>query len=133
MRSTRSSPALQRRQSRTAGTAPPPDVALRTLAAAVQAQVRAMDDAHRSTLFLRLRDDKKRDLTAEGTVFMPAAREALIDSATSNDVRTAARLFLTEWVTQPIVGTDPNLPAFASARDHALACRRARARDREPR
>jgi len=92
----------------------PPDVALRTLAAAVDTQVRAMDDAHRAALFLRLRDDKKRDLDAAGTAFAPAARD---------EVRTAARLFLTEWVTQPIVVIDPNLPAFAerNAIMHSLA------------
>jgi hypothetical protein len=27
-------------------------------------------------------------------------------------VRAAARAFLTEWVTQPIVVMDPNLPAY---------------------
>ena len=90
-----------------------PDVALHTLAGTVARQLGAMDDAHRAALFLRLRDDKKRDLTAAATVFVPAAREALMDAGTSADVRTAARLFLTEWVTQPIVIVDPHLPAFA--------------------
>jgi len=101
----------------------PPDVALRTLAAAIDAQVRPMDDAHRAALFLRLRDDKKRDLDAAGTAFAPAARAALMDPKTSDEVTTAARLFLTEWVTQPIVVIDPNLPAFAerNAIMHSLA------------
>ena len=100
-----------------------PDVALRTLASAVSEQVRAMDDAQRVALFLRLRDDKKLDLTAAGTAFVPAAREALVSPSTSDDVRLAARRFLTEWVTQPIVIIDPHLPAFEerTAIMHSLA------------
>jgi len=52
-----------------------------------------------------------------------AARAALMDPKTSDEVRTAARLFLTEWVTQPIVVIDPGLPAFAerTAIMHSLA------------
>jgi hypothetical protein len=100
-----------------------PDAALRMLASTVAERLRAMDDAPRAAMFMRLRDDKKRDLKAAGTVFVPAAREVLLDAHASDDVRTAARLFLTEWVTQPIVAIDPNLPAFdaRTAIMHSLA------------
>jgi hypothetical protein len=90
----------------------PPDAALRTLASTVTDRMRAMDDAHRATIFTRLRDDKLRDLTAAGTIFVPAARDALIAANTGDNVRAAARALLTEWVTQPIVVMDPNLPAY---------------------
>ncbi len=100
-----------------------PDLALRTLASMVVDRMRAMEDSQRAALFTRLRDDKIRDLAAAGTVFVPAAREALMNAGTSDEVRTAARHFLTEWVTQPIVVMDPHLPAFEEriAIMHSLA------------
>jgi len=100
-----------------------PDLALRTLASMVVDRMRAMEDSQRAALFTRLRDDKIRDLAAAGTVFVPAAREALMNAGTSDQVRTAARHFLTEWVTQPIVVMDPHLPAFEEriAIMHSLA------------
>ena len=89
-----------------------PDAALRALASTVTDRMRAMDDTQRAALFTRLRDDKLRDLTAAGMIFVPAARDALMAANTSDQVRAAARAFLTEWVTQPIVVMDPSLPAF---------------------
>lgn len=77
------------------------DAALAALADTVTRQVGAMDDANRIELFARLKRDKENDLTRAGIVFMPAAKNALLDPQSSASVQRAARQFLTEWFTQP--------------------------------
>jgi hypothetical protein len=95
---------------------PPPesaDVALAALASAVATQARALDDRERAALFAQLERDKRSDLKAAGIVFLPAAKEALIDPQSDAGLRRAARAFLIEWVTSPVETPDKRDPAYA--------------------
>jgi len=78
------------------------DQALAMLAAATAAQVAAMPQAERAALFERLEQDKWAGRPDAGLVFLPAARQAVLDAASPATVRKAAGDFLSAWVTQPV-------------------------------
>ena len=82
------------------------DAALAALVESVDAQVAAMDDASRVTLFASLRRDKTNDLKGAGVVFMTAAKAAIVDARASTQVRRAAKDFLAEWLLQPVEAFD---------------------------
>jgi hypothetical protein len=88
------------------------DAALATLAAVVAEQTASMSDAERTALFNRLERDKLNDLRAVGIVFVPAARDALMNPQTQLEVRRAARRFLTAWVTLPNEEVDKYTPGY---------------------
>jgi len=83
---------------------PPPrapadaDAAFDAIAAGVTARVRALDDAPRADLFARLGGDAKTERRAVGTVFLPAARAAMLDADPA--VALAAHDFLVAWLVQ---------------------------------
>lgn len=81
--------------------APSADAALAQLADSVTAQVRTLSESDRSALLAQLKADKLADLRAAGIVFVPAAKEALLDPDGDAALRRAAREFLTEWMVQP--------------------------------
>lgn len=89
------------------------DAALAALGETVRAQVAAMAPIDRVALFSRLQMDKTNDLKQAGLVFLPAAREALLDPHGDETVRAAAGGFLSGWVTQPVDDPYPGEPAFA--------------------
>lgn len=90
-----------------------PDAALAALAESVRVQVAALSPDERVALFSRLATDKADDLKQAGLVFLPAAREALIDPQSAAAVRQSARGFLSDWVTQPVLEPHPSHAAFA--------------------
>lgn len=90
----------------------PPDLALKMLAATAAAQVRTWPEEERTALFRQLESDKKRALYGAGTAFLQAAREALVDPRTPDSTRLAARAFLSEWVTQPVLEPHTGQIAF---------------------
>ena len=95
--------------------APPPataDAALAALVASATQQVRAMGGPERAALFERLWRDKKDQLPYAGLVFLRSAKEALLDPRGRADVQSAARGFLGEWVTSPVLKPVPEEPAF---------------------
>lgn len=83
---------------------PPPrapadaDAAFDAIAAGVTARVRALGDAPRADLFARLGGDAKTERRAVGTVFLPAARAAMLDADPA--VALAAHDFLVAWLVQ---------------------------------
>lgn len=84
---------------------PPPqdgDRALAALAAATTAQVAVMPEAERAALFAQLEHDKWAGRPDAGLVFLPAARQAVLDAQSPGPVRKAAGDFLSAWVTQPV-------------------------------
>jgi hypothetical protein len=89
------------------------DTALAALTNAVATQARALDDRDRTALFAHLARDKRNDLKAAGIAFLPAAKEALMDSQSSAASRQAARDFLIEWVTSPVETSDKRDPGYA--------------------
>lgn len=78
------------------------DEALAALAASATAQVAAMPEADRAALFAQLGEDKWAGRPDAGLVFLPAARQAVLDARSPGAVRTAAGDFLSAWVTQPV-------------------------------
>ncbi len=78
------------------------DEALAALVAAATPQVRAMNPEARTSLFVRLREDKVSGWMGAGLLFLMAAREAVLDENNPPEVRRAAADFLSEWVTQPV-------------------------------
>ncbi len=82
------------------------DAALAALVDSVTGEVGAMDDAKRTELFANLRRDKRDDLKAAGIVFMKAAKAAVVDPGSGAQVRSAAKDFLSEWLTQPVEAFD---------------------------
>lgn len=97
----------------------PADLALKMLSATTAAQVRSWPEEERTALFRQLESDKKRSFYGAGTAFLQAAREALVDPRTPDSTRLAARAFLSEWVTQPVLEPYPDQIAFAE-RVHLL-------------
>ena len=77
------------------------DAALAALADTVAVQARALAAPERVELLNRLRQDKLADLRAVGIIFLPAAKEALLDPQADPAVRRAAKAFLVEWVVAP--------------------------------
>lgn len=88
------------------------DVAVESIARSVTAQVRALPEDERIALLETLRQDKQRDLTAAGLVFVPYARDVLTSADAGPAERRAARDFLWEWVTSPTLAIDPQAPGF---------------------
>jgi hypothetical protein len=78
------------------------DAALALLASTVATQVGVMREADRAALFERLDQDKWAGRPDAGLVFLPAAREAVLDPRSPEPVRRAAGSFLSAWVTQPV-------------------------------
>jgi hypothetical protein len=94
---------------------PPPasaDAALAALSRSVTAQSRALSPAEQTGLYTQLARDKRNDLRGAGLVFLPAAKEALLDQNGAPALRAAARRFLSDWVTQPIEEPHPREPGF---------------------
>jgi hypothetical protein len=90
-----------------------PDLALAALTRTVAEQVRAWPADERAALFQKLEAEKKRSLYGAGLAFTPAAAEQVSDPRTEDAPRRAARAFLSEWVTQPVLEPYPSQPAFA--------------------
>lgn len=88
------------------------DEALAALVAAATAQVAAMPDAERAALFSRLEQDKGSGRPDAGLVFLPAARQAVLDARAPEAVRRSAGDFLSAWVTQPVVEPWPGDAGF---------------------
>ncbi|MGE0356395.1 MAG: hypothetical protein AB7P08_05705 [Burkholderiales bacterium] len=94
---------------------PPPkdgDEALAKLAAIAAAQAAAMPEAERAALFARLEQDKWSGRPDAGLVFLPAARQAVLDPRAPEAVRRAAGDFLSAWVTQPVQEPWPREEGF---------------------
>ena len=88
------------------------DHALAALAATVTTQVRSMAITDRVALFRRLERDKGAGLRGAGLVFVGAAKEAVLDSQASAELRQAAGRFLSAWVTQPVAEPWPRDAGF---------------------
>ena len=88
------------------------DQALAMLAASTTAQVAAMPEAGRAALFAQLEQDKWAGRPDAGLVFLPAARQAVLDAQSPEPVRRAAGDFLSAWVTQPVEEPWPQYPGF---------------------
>ena len=82
------------------------------LAASAAAQVAAMPEAERAALFAQLEQDKWAGRPDAGLVFLPAARQAVLDARSPDAVRKAAGDFLSAWVTQPVEEPWPRYPGF---------------------
>ena len=94
---------------------PPPasaDAALAALSASTTAQVRSSRQAAQTELFAQLAQDKANDLRGAGMIFLPAAKAALLDDSGDPATRSAARRFLSNWVTQPIEEPHQDDPSF---------------------
>jgi len=89
-------------------TMPPPparapadaDAALEAIATGVAERVRAFDDAATAALFARLGGDAQTERRSVGIVFLPAAREAMLDAVADPAVAAAAHDFLVAWLLQ---------------------------------
>ena len=92
------------------------DAALAALVAALTPQVGALPEPERIALMRNLRRDKELDLTAAGIVFLPAAKEALVDPQSSPELARAARLFLTAWLTAPFATPHARQPGYDERR-----------------
>jgi hypothetical protein len=88
------------------------DQALAMLAASAAGQVAAMPEAERAALFTQLEQDKWAGRPDAGLVFLPAARQAVLDARLPEPVRRAAGDFLSAWVTQPVEEPWPQYPGF---------------------
>ncbi len=88
------------------------DEALAALAASAAAQVAAMPQADREALFAQLEQDKWAGRPDAGLVFLPAARQAVLDARSPEPVRRAAGDFLSAWVTQPVAEPWPRYAGF---------------------
>jgi len=71
-----------------------------------------MSATERATLFSRLAADKVGELPHAGIIFLPAAKEALLDAHADDVTRVAARAFLSDWVTQPVAEPYPHDAGF---------------------
>ncbi len=94
---------------------PPPanaDDALRALMATIAAQMRSLPVADQSAVLEQLTRDKVAGWRAAGTIFVPVARDVLVDPASDPALARRARRFLSEWVTQPIVEPYKDQPGF---------------------
>jgi hypothetical protein len=89
------------------------DAALAALVTSTSAQVGRLSPADRTALFERLKADKKKGLLNAGLVFVPSAKETMLDARADAGARRAARDFLSEWVVQPVLEPYPRQPAFA--------------------
>jgi hypothetical protein len=92
------------------------DAALAALAEGITARVRALGVAERTTLFERLARDKQNEMLHAGAVFLPAAKEAVLDPQSPPPLRRAARNFLWAWVLTPGDGMGANLAPGESLR-----------------
>jgi hypothetical protein len=88
------------------------DEALAALAASAAAQVAAMAHDDRVALFTQLEQDKWAGRPDAGLVFLPAARQAVLDARSPEPVRRAAGDFLSAWVTQPVAEPWPRQAGF---------------------
>lgn len=77
------------------------DAAVVALADTVTAQTRLLPEGDRVALFRRLREEKENWWLGAGFLFLPAARERMIDPQSSPTERLTAKNFLTAWFTQP--------------------------------
>ena len=89
------------------------DAALAALADGVHREVRAMSLEEQIVLFVRLSKDKTQGLPHAGLVFLPVAKEILLDPESDEKLRSAAYSFLSNWLTQPILEPQSNEQAFA--------------------
>jgi hypothetical protein len=83
------------------------DAALAALADTVTAQTRALSVDERTAMFARLKVDKLHDLRAAGIVFLPAAKEAVLDPRSDPALWRVAATFLVEWLNQPMDAPRP--------------------------
>jgi hypothetical protein len=78
------------------------DAALRALVEQTTAQMLAFDAADRSAVFTHLADDKRAERYGVGLLFLPSAKQALVDATGDAQTKRAANDFLDAWVTQPV-------------------------------
>ncbi len=78
-----------------------PDAAVAALAETVTAQARVLGEEDRIALFRRLREEKESWWLGAEFLFLPAARERMIDPQSGPTEQLAAKNFLTAWFTQP--------------------------------
>jgi len=76
--------------------------ALAALAESAQAQVRAMSATERAELFSQLAADKVGELPYAGLIFLPAAKETLLDTQADAVARANARRFLSAWAVKAL-------------------------------
>lgn len=74
-----------------------PDAALAALTKAIADVTRGLGQEDRAELFVNLTRDRKAELTQAGLAFLPAAKEALMDPRSGEELRRAARRFLVSW------------------------------------
>jgi hypothetical protein len=77
------------------------DAALDAIADGIAARARALAAAARANLFAHLRGDAQGERRDVGVVFLPAAREAMLDADVDPAVAVAAHDFLVTWLLQP--------------------------------
>jgi hypothetical protein len=103
-------PPEQGEYARTLGYAmpsPPPrppvdaDAALQAIADGIATRLRVFDAVARTSLFARLRGEAQNERRDVGVVFLPAAREAMLDAEADPAVAVAAHDFLVAWLLQP--------------------------------
>jgi hypothetical protein len=70
------------------------DAALAALAQTITAQMRPLGEAERSEIFSRLKRDTQNERLQAGIVFLPAAKEAVLDPRSSSALRRAATGFV---------------------------------------
>ena len=82
---------------------PPPDAdaALQAIADGITARVRGFDAVARASLFAQLHGDAQSERRDVGVVFLPAAREAMLDAEADPGAAVAAHDFLVAWLLQP--------------------------------
>jgi hypothetical protein len=85
------------------------DAALAALADHITAQVRTLAADERLALFQQLGRAKQNATLHAGLVFLPAAREAILDPGTPADLRRSVRDFLWAWVLTPDDGMSSDL------------------------
>ncbi|QJR11968.1 hypothetical protein DSM104443_03051 [Usitatibacter rugosus] len=90
------------------------DEAFGALHAVVAAQARTWSASDRQALFANLTAEKQRSLYDAGLAFVPLAAEAVAAPGEDEPTRLAARAFLSEWVTQPVLEPHPGDAAFAT-------------------
>ncbi len=88
------------------------NAALTALADSLTAQARVLPLAQRIALMDNLRRDTLRDLNAASIVFLPAAREALVDPQSDPALARAARQFLVEWARSSWTKPQPSQTAY---------------------
>jgi hypothetical protein len=88
------------------------DNALRLLAETVGNQVKVMSPADQLALFAQLASDKRQGTAGAGLVFLPTAREVLLDPDSDERVKNSAYDFLSVWLTQPVIDPLPGERGF---------------------